>query len=692
MPNEDNTPLLIGSIKKLYTHFSRRNERTKKLHFLVSFILLFGITMIMTLGWFFVDRNQNYRVGHPSPRTYLALSSMRFEDPSATEELRQRAAERIASVRTTNEDITRAVHEKIEALGDVTQSEASIAPAFLPAPLRTLLQNLPEDERLKILTLSHTIATELESKTASFEEQSSLIWQRLRVSGLEQASQNIAFQVVDTTLTPALEPAPDMTDWLKKEVRRQIPAVERKYSLGDTIIQKGAMVTPQIAQSLLSQGYLDATYPWKQLIFVLLSCFFWCTWLIWAEFTEGKKDVISSQEGIYISLVLVLYWGVQRMFAININDSMAILAVAGWFYMTLPPIVAFHSVLGGGLLGFMIAFNGMYSYIVMGMIISLVAAGTGYFTCRDVENRLSIWRNLFCLGFCLSSVTIFLRWGMGLSLSWMLFGRSLLFCVFWSSLVIALLPLWETFFGILSPLRLIELSHPSQPLLKRLQLEAPGTYYHMIMVGTLAEAAADRLQMNGLLVKAGAYYHDIGKLKRPLFFVENQQSGENIHDTMAPLLSALVIISHVPDGVDIAERYKLPKILHSFILEHHGTTSLSYFYRKALEQGEELSEDAFKYPGPRPQSRETALVMLADSVEAAIKAMKSRHMDAKELAQLVEDVVSSKIISGQLDDVDFTMADLAQIKVSFADTLRSMQHSRQVRAVPSLEQLRRSVE
>ena len=356
--------------------------------------------------------------------------------------------------------------------------------------------------------------------------------------------------------------------------------------------------------------------------------------------------------------------------------------------MTVPPLVAFHVTLGGGLLGFLIAFEGMSSMVAVGCVLSGVAAGVGYFTLREVGNRLSIWRNLFLFGLCLLAATFFLKWGLGLDITWSLLVGNLLLCAFWSSLVIAILPLWETLFEVVSPLRFLELSHPSQPLLKRLQLEAPGTYHHVIMVGTLAEAAADQLKMNGLLVKAGAYYHDIGKLKRPNFFVENQLAGENVHDGMAPALSALVIISHVKDGIEIAEQYKVPRVLHAFIEEHHGTTTLSYFYRKALEQDGDVVEDSFRYPGPRPQSRETALVMLADSVEAAVKARKKPFASAKELTQLVEEVVGVKIMGRQLEDVDFTMSDLAQIKSSFAETLRSMYQSREVKALPSIEQLR----
>ncbi|MBP8785492.1 MAG: HDIG domain-containing protein [Synergistaceae bacterium] len=658
------------------------------MHGIVCLLLLSGVFIIISTGWFLVDRQQNFRVNHPSPRTYLALSSMRYIDQASTSELRQKAANQIIEVRVRDEDIALLVQQRMTQLMHSSGLKSVEEWTFLSAPLRTLLKSLSSAERERVLKTARKIASAVVDKAANADEQTSLIWQQLQRTNLNQAEKNVVFQVVDSTLSPSLERDTEMAQRLRTGVEQQIPPVVREVKLGGFIVQKGEIVTPETAKLLLSQGYPDAAYPWKQLAFVLISVLIWSFWLIWAGLAQEKAKTLTVSDVTYVCMLLVLYWSAQRTFAVWGMDSLAILALTGWLYMTVPPLVAFHVTLGGGLLGFLIAFEGMSSMVAVGCVLSGVAAGVGYFTLREVGNRLSIWRNLFLFGLCLLAATFFLKWGLGLDITWNLLMGNLLLCAFWSSLVIAILPLWETLFEVVSPLRFLELSHPSQPLLKRLQLEAPGTYHHVIMVGTLAEAAADQLKMNGLLVKAGAYYHDIGKLKRPNFFVENQLAGENVHDGMAPALSALVIISHVKDGIEIAEQYKVPRVLHAFIEEHHGTTTLSYFYRKALEQDGDVVEDSFRYPGPRPQSRETALVMLADSVEAAVKARKKPFASAKELTQLVEEVVGVKIMGRQLEDVDFTMSDLAQIKSSFAETLRSMYQSREVKALPSIEQLR----
>jgi len=241
-------------------------------------------------------------------------------------------------------------------------------------------------------------------------------------------------------------------------------------------------------------------------------------------------------------------------------------------------------------------------------------------------------------------------------------------------------------------LRLLEMSHPSQPLLKRLQLEAPGTYHHTITVGTLAEAVADRLGMNGLLVRTGAYYHDIGKLKRPHYFVENQSFGDNIHDRLAPKDSARIIMQHVKDGIDLADEYNLPSGIKRFIQEHHGRTFLGYFFNKAVAACKEAGGDGsdadradFIYPGPTPQSRETALLMLADSIEAALKSQ-DKPLDGRPgVERLVEGVIDSKIMGGQFIDVDFTLKDINAINIAFVEVLMSMYHSREIKPIASSE-------
>ncbi len=247
-----------------------------------------------------------------------------------------------------------------------------------------------------------------------------------------------------------------------------------------------------------------------------------------------------------------------------------------------------------------------------------------------------------------------------------------------SVLAIGSLPFLEHIFKITTPIRLLELSNPSNPLLRRLQIEAPGTYHHSIMVGNLAEAAAEGIGADSLWVRVGSYYHDIGKIKRPYFFVENQFSLENPHEKLNPSLSTLIITYHVKEGVEIAKEHGLPDKLIDIIEQHHGTDLVRYFYQRATEnlQGEReiLIEEDFRYEGPKPQSKEAALVMLADSVEAAVKSL-SKPTPAK-VEGLIQKIIRERLEDGQFDECNITLRDLNSIKNSFIKVLGGMFHSR----------------
>ncbi len=241
---------------------------------------------------------------------------------------------------------------------------------------------------------------------------------------------------------------------------------------------------------------------------------------------------------------------------------------------------------------------------------------------------------------------------------------------------IGILPFFESTFNIITPLKLLELANPNQPLIKRLLMEAPGTYHHSLMVGNLAEVATEAIEGNALLARVGAYYHDVGKLKRPNFFKENQLT-DNPHDRMTANLSTLVITSHTSDGVEIAERYKIPLAIKEIISQHHGTTLAAYFYYKAKkgDRSETVKQEDFRYQGPRPSSKEAAVVMLADSVEAAVRSMVDKTEG--KIEGLIRKIIKDKLDDGQLDLCDLTLRDLDMIARAFLRVFGGYFHERQ---------------
>lgn len=243
-----------------------------------------------------------------------------------------------------------------------------------------------------------------------------------------------------------------------------------------------------------------------------------------------------------------------------------------------------------------------------------------------------------------------------------------------SVLIIGTLPFWEYAFDVTTPYKLLELSNPDQPLLKRLLTEAPGTYHHSLMVGNLAESACEAVGANALLARTGAYYHDVGKLRRPEYFKENQYA-ENPHDKMNPQLSASMILSHVKDGAELARQHRLPGAIRSIIAAHHGTSLVAFFYHKAkIENEGEVEEERFRYKGPRPSTREEAIVMLADSVEAAVRSLESK--DEPSIREMVQKILQGKLSDGQMGDSGLTLRDLETIESAFVHVFCGYFHSR----------------
>jgi cyclic-di-AMP phosphodiesterase PgpH len=241
-------------------------------------------------------------------------------------------------------------------------------------------------------------------------------------------------------------------------------------------------------------------------------------------------------------------------------------------------------------------------------------------------------------------------------------------------LAIGILPFFEAGFGILSTMKLIELSNPNHPLLRKILTEAPGTYHHSIMVANLAESACEAIGANGLLARVGCYYHDIGKTKRPHFFIENQLNVDNPHDRIPPQTSKNIIIAHVLDGSQILRKYKMPKEIIDIAEQHHGTTLLQYFVHKAKQAEIEVNEADFRYPGPKAKSKESAIVGIADSVEAAVRSMV--HPTPDQIESLVRKIIADRLQDDQLSECDITLKELEIVTHSLCETLKGIFHSR----------------
>ncbi len=444
------------------------------------------------------------------------------------------------------------------------------------------------------------------------------------------------------------------------------------YKKGQYIVQDGQPVTEEQIAMLKELGLLKDE-PFDVPLVAGLGLLILSLEIIGIIYIHHFERELADQPHMFIliSLVVCLTLGVSYgMSVVSLYFMPVALAALLLTVLMKPKIAFFVNVLLAILVGIMT--RGQSGVMVTG----LLGGMTGIFIAHRSQHRNGMF--LAGLGASAASALSTAGYELIVSGSWWAALRSSLWSggsgVLAAVLTVGTLPVWENVFGIITPIKMIELSNPNHPLLKRLMREAPGTYHHSIIVANLAESAAQAVGANGLLARVGAYYHDVGKLVRPYYFRENQFTVENPHDRLNPTLSTNIITSHAKDGVKLAQKYRIPKVIQDFILQHHGTTPVIYFYHKAKNNNKDVKLDDFRYTGPKPQTPETAIVMLADTVEAAVRTMPDPTPGKVE--GLIRKLIKEKLDDGQLDECHLTLKDLDSIAIAFKDVLCGIFHER----------------
>lgn len=491
--------------------------------------------------------------------------------------------------------------------------------------------------------------------------------------------QNVVMPILRKVVQPNMVIDQEATDKLRQEARDAVEPVV--YKQGQNIVLARERVTANQLEMLRSLGMLDNdTFDLNIYIGAFLLVLLSMMVLLIALILLDPELLASPKKLVLVMLVLCLTMG-ACVLAKEINPYLTP-ALLGVMMLT-------------GLIG---ARAGVAGCLTLTVLVSALLAGGDTSYTSEIVNLLFI---SFISGFLvviilrrkpyrqqvllcglltgLSNMVIILTIGfmtnnsMGLVMNNALW--SALSAVVASVLCIALDALMEAVFRLATPAKLLELSNPNQPILRRLMIEASGTYHHSIIVANLAEAAAETVGANPLLCRAGAYYHDIGKLKRPMYFKENQL-GENPHEHTNPYISAAIVTAHTRDGVMLAQQYHLPQEIQDIIIEHHGDTPVMYFYHKALKQADGQAVDIadFRYDGRRPQSKESAIIMLADTVEAAVRSMPDPT--PKAIEEFIAKLVRGKIDDGQLNDAPLTLQDVSKICRAFTTVLKGVFHER----------------
>lgn len=455
---------------------------------------------------------------------------------------------------------------------------------------------------------------------------------------------------------------------------------------GQLLVSQGEVVTREIYRKLELTGAIDPNRSLAPLFGSFLLSGLLTGGFLFMLIRSKIKDLLLSPKilvTVYGLLLLQLgiFFGVGYI-GVDYTTYAYLLAPTAFVVLLLRILIDERVALASALIT-MIAGSIVVTFGQSTNFMTLVYVATGSFLAVFLVEPKIQRKRLFLSGVLLGIVNIIMviallllrnvqvTWETAMYLSGFAVIGALLSIV----LTFGFLPFLEPWFGVLSSGRLVELMSPTHPLLRKLLMEAPGTYHHSMMVANLAESACEAIGADGLLARVASYYHDLGKTERPLHFIENQQGGGNPHDRLTPEESADIIMAHPYDGADLLRRYKLPKEIIDIAEQHHGTSLLKYFYVKAKEdQEKDVMESRYRYPGPKPQTREAAVVMIVDSIEAAVRSQK--QPTPEKIRMLVRAIIRDKLADGQFEDCDLTTKEIWRVGESACETLTGLFHER----------------
>lgn len=667
-----------------------------------------------------------FAIGEPAPRTFFSPYELSYVDEKETAELRTAASQTILPVFVLSQEANQVVQKKNEDIFNLlsqikAQGENERDPRWAQLPIP-----ISRDDRRWLLSRRHLEETQAYVQSYLGQSASQLILpgekkQELLTAGISQITllipdlkiekniplrdistlQDIKDQVgkkirdlkvrdqslKDNTLlfwnaliAPNLILDEQETKIRREKVSSEIPEVEEAIQENELIVQRGMLVTPYTKQRL-DLVFKESAKQEALSKFLAVSLFVFLTYLLgFIYLYYFEKKVLRSYRNLFlIHLVLLMTLLICKVIASWPAASIYLMptALASLLLtLLLSPRVGF---LIGGMVSILIAplveFN---AGIVIG---SLFSCAAGIFASYRISKRLQFIKVGLVIGvvyfLTLFAFRIFQEYSIEQAFLVALqgFASGLLIT---TPLAFLLLPILEWAFNSITDITLLELSDLNHPLLKRMILEAPGTYHHSLVVSALSESACQAIGANPLLARVGAYFHDIGKMARSEYFIENKSpQAASKHEKLTPTMSCLLIMNHVKDGMELGRRYKLKEQILRFIPEHQGTGVIVYFYKKACDMAkpdEFIDMNDYRYPGPKPQTRETAVVMLADSTEAASRSL--REPTAENIRQLVRKIINDKFVDGQLDECSLTLRDLHKIQESFVHNLMAIFHTR----------------
>lgn len=679
----------------------------------IIIILLTSISMFLLIKGSVQENTYDISLMNLAPETIRSVKTM--EDPVKTEEEKERAAAEVSPVYQFQEEtaenqstIAESIFDSVlDVKGEISPEEPESAveslqklkkemnvltenDSFVPLTddaLNILLKQNPATlneakEKLPVL-VEETLNEPIRTENLAIERDK--VVQKVRTTfNFPDDVTNVLISIARGSIIATEIKNDELTDLRIEQAKASVEPT--RILQGQILVQKGEIVSKEVYRQLELLGMLTNKSSYKPYIgvslFVLLTM-----WVLFGQTIRVKESNLHNAKNLIVVafsvIVSVLMMKVLQSVAYNFDIIIAFLfptaMVSMLVYILVNERAAFISNFVIAAYAGIIFQEGYTNIFQMEVALYILFGGiAGIFAMQHMYNTSQILRSslivasvnlTFILFYLLMTKTTYEFTDIAFYI-----GAALVSGVLSGALTLGILPFFESAFGILSTMRLIELSSPNHPLLKKILTETPGTYHHSLMVANLAEAACEAIGANGLLARVGCYYHDIGKTNRPGFFIENQVNGYNPHDNLSPEASKDIIISHAVDGADILKKNKLPKEIIDVAEQHHGTSLLKFFYHKAKEMNPNIAEGSFRYPGPKPQTKEIAIISVADSVEAAVRSMKEPN--AEKIHRLIQSIIKDKVIDGQFDECDLSFKEIKKIEESFCSTMNGTFHSR----------------
>lgn len=688
----------LGKIRE--TYFQERKKR------MMAWTGLFFVIFLLILSAHFVPGRTSWEVGRVASQDVQADRYLTFVDEAGTLARQQEALENFQDIYKIDLEKFNSItiagisdsFARLEEIASATQNDEDATTVDKIARLHDVFEfTLGPDEWAALANLSEAdiqwlyekgvdYAINVMSKGVSQEELESArekIIQSIHndpyVTGAEE---KFLLAVMNkATFYPTYVLDAETTAEKKTEILATVEPEKVVVQKGELIVRKGEILTERQSNILNQLGYSQSVSP--GLVVLGLGLLVAILMVIVRGFLSYFTPKVYREEK-QVVLLMLLTASTLLLYDLFLSLTLSPVAERAEQVGYLLPVAMGTMLITilldmrlGVLIDFVLAiFAGLYTGSTAFAAVALIGGLVGCFGVSALGQRSDISRAAFSISIVNACAVIALGMIESQSPDVICFGVLFGVCngLISSIFTMGVLPYLENVFGITTSIKLLELANPNQPLLKKLLTEAPGTYHHCIMVGNLGEAAADAIGANGLVVRLGAYYHDIGKLKRPYFFAENQFSGNNPHDNITPQLSTLIITSHVKDGVELAKEAKLPPVIIQMIAQHHGDSLVSFFYYKAKEADPEVKERDFRYEQSKPQTKEAAILMMADTVEAAVRSKK--NATPGQIEGFIRTLIKGKLNDGQFDECELTFRDLDQIATAFTRVINGIYHKR----------------